>query len=101
MPVARDGDFQGNDQRLSFVHDRGDLAQYLGTARSQQTGNPLDVAIDGERFLVVQTPARRALHARRRARRSTRAASSSPRRRTAVLGENGPIQFQPHRQQHR
>ena len=33
----------------------------------EQTGNPLDVAIDGEGFLAVQTAARRALHPQRRA----------------------------------
>ncbi len=42
------------DRRLSFVQDRmtwHDMSQ--GTI--QQTGNPLDVAIDGEGMLVVQT----------------------------------------------
>ena len=41
--------------RVSFVRDRGtwhDLSQ--GT--TEKTGNPLDVAIDGNAFLVVQTP---------------------------------------------
>src|SRR5262249_13698381 len=55
MPVARAGNFKGADQRLSYVQDRGtwlDLAQ----GALQQTGNPLDVAIDGEAFLAVQTP---------------------------------------------
>jgi flagellar basal-body rod protein FlgF len=44
----------GQDRRLSFVQDRmswHDFSQ--GTV--QQTGGPLDVAIDGEGMLVVQT----------------------------------------------
>lgn len=52
---ARAERFLAPDQRLSFVHDRmswHDMSQ--GTV--QQTGNPLDVAIDGDGMLVVQTP---------------------------------------------
>jgi len=52
---ARAEQLAAPDQRLSFVHDRmswHDMSQ--GTV--QQTGNPLDVAIDGDGMLVVQTP---------------------------------------------
>ena len=52
---ARERSFSGNDRRLSFVQDRAtwhDISQ----GPVQQTGNPLDVAIDGNAFLVVQTP---------------------------------------------
>ena len=58
--------FAAPDRRMSFVQDRTtwhDMSQ--GTV--QQTGKPLDVAIDGEGMLVVQTAARRALHPQRRA----------------------------------
>ena len=55
MPVARAGGFQGTDQRLSYVHDRATWHNF-STGPIQQTGNPLDVAIDGDAFLVVQTP---------------------------------------------
>lgn len=51
---ASAGQFSEADRRLSFVQDRmtwHDMSQ--GTV--QQTGNPLDVAIDGEGMLVVQT----------------------------------------------
>ena len=54
-PIARAGDLPGADGRVSFVQDRAtwiDLTQ----GGIQQTGNPLDVAIDGKGFLVVQTP---------------------------------------------
>jgi flagellar basal-body rod protein FlgF len=50
MPGASDGQFQGADQRLSYVHDR---ATWLDFKKGpiQLTGNPLDVAIDGDAFL--------------------------------------------------
>ena len=63
---ARTQQFAAPDRRLSFVQDRmtwHDISQ--GTV--QQTGNPLDVAIDGDGMLVVQTATRRALHPQRRA----------------------------------
>jgi flagellar basal-body rod protein FlgF len=53
-PEARAEQFVGPDRVLSFVQDRmtwHDMNQ--GTV--QQTGNPLDVAIDGNGMLVVQT----------------------------------------------
>jgi flagellar basal-body rod protein FlgF len=53
--VARDNQFGAADRRISFVADRAtwhDLRQ----GPVQQTGNPLDVAISGPGFLVVQTP---------------------------------------------
>ena len=55
MPARTREQFRGADRRMSFVQDRAtwhDMSQ--GTV--QQTGNPLDVAIDGDGFLVVQTP---------------------------------------------
>ena len=55
MPVASAGDFGGGDRVLRYVQDRAtwhDLSQ----GSTQTTGNPLDVAIDGRGFLVVQTP---------------------------------------------
>ena len=55
MPVASHGHFPGADRRLSYVHDRATWRDFKPGAL-QQTGNPLDVAIDGDAFLVVQTP---------------------------------------------
>ena len=55
MPGASHGRFPQAHRKLSYVHDRAtwrDLSQ--GPLR--QTGNPLDVAIDGNEFFVVQTP---------------------------------------------
>ena len=44
--------FTGNDRRLSFVLDRA-TAHNLGQGPVERTGNPLDVALDGKAFLVV------------------------------------------------
>ncbi len=92
-PVARENRFGGADRRLSFVHDRATWHDF-GQGSVQQTGNPLDLAIDGPAFLVLQTA---------RGERYTRSGAlqidaqgqlvsvdGSP-----VLGDNGPIVFQP------
>jgi len=42
--------------RISFVRDRG-VWHDMSQGPLERTGNPLDVAIDGPGFLVVQTPA--------------------------------------------
>jgi flagellar basal-body rod protein FlgF len=92
MPTARHGGFQGNDQRLSYVHDRATWHDF-STGPTKATGAPLDVSIEGDAFFVVQTP---------RGERYTRAGSfqinatgelvtSTGDR---VLGDGGPIQFQ-------
>lgn len=56
MPVAHEDNFVGSDRRLSYVQDRGTFRDFSQGA-AEQTKNPLDVAIDGSAFLVVQTPA--------------------------------------------
>ncbi|MBN9048331.1 MAG: flagellar basal-body rod protein FlgF [Rhizobiales bacterium] len=89
-PTARAAE-TGN--RISFVHDRATWHD-LGQGTVEQTGNPLDVAVQGNGFFVVQTP---------RGERYTRngalqlnangelvTASGYP-----VLGDSGPIRFQP------
>jgi len=54
MPIANAPGFQGSDRRLSYVQDRATWHNFApGPLR--QTGNPLDVAIDGDAFFVVQT----------------------------------------------
>ena len=89
MPTAREDNFAaGRDRRLSHVVDRATFHDF-----AQGSPDPLDVAIDGGGFFVVQTPA---------GERYTRDgsfqinnqgqlvnASGYP-----VLGSGGPIQFQ-------
>src|SRR6187551_1726840 len=90
---AHEDNFKGRDRRVSFVQDRATFHDFAQGA-AEQTKNPLDVAVDGSGFLVVQTPA---------GERYTRDggmqinnlgqlvnASGFP-----VLGTSGPIVFQP------
>jgi len=53
---AHEDNFVGRDRRISFVQDRGTFKDFTQGA-AEHTKNPLDVAIDGAGFLVVQTPA--------------------------------------------
>ena len=93
MPVARDRTFPSLDQPLSYVQDWATVHDFAAGAMVQ-TGNELDVALSGEGFFAVGTPA---------GERWTRAGafqldgtgtlvdlSGHP-----VLGEGGPIQFGP------
>ncbi|MGC4077420.1 MAG: flagellar basal-body rod protein FlgF [Rubrivivax sp.] len=54
MPVARDQDFARPDQTLSYVMDWATVHD-LTSGPMLDTGNPLDVALQGKGFLVVQT----------------------------------------------
>jgi flagellar basal-body rod protein FlgF len=56
MPVARDRDFAYPDQPLSYVEDWATVHD-MTNGSINLTGNPLDVALNGEGFLTVQTPA--------------------------------------------
>jgi flagellar basal-body rod protein FlgF/flagellar basal-body rod protein FlgG len=93
-PTARENRFGGGDRPIRFVQD-GMTWHDLAQGSIQQTGNPLDVAIDGRNaFLVVQTP---------NGERYTRAGALQVNVRgqlvtmdgSPVLGEAGPIVFQP------
>jgi flagellar basal-body rod protein FlgF len=50
---AHEDNFSGKDRRVSYVQDRGTFRDFSQGA-VQQTGNPLDVAISGAGFMVVQ-----------------------------------------------
>src|SRR6202795_1089816 len=90
---AHEDNFVGRDRSISYVLDNGTFKD-LSAGPTEQTKNPLDVAIDGGGFLVVQTPG---------GERYTRdgglsinnqgqlvTASGQP-----VLGNSGPLVFQP------
>jgi flagellar basal-body rod protein FlgF/flagellar basal-body rod protein FlgG len=87
--AARTG---AGDARVSFVLDRG-IWHDMSQGPIQRTGNPLDVAIDGNAFLVVQTP-----RGERYTRNGALQINASGQLVTAdgnpVLGESGPITFQ-------
>src|SRR5215831_10583428 len=50
---AHEDNFVTSDRRVSYVQDRGTYHDFA-PGSSAQTGNPLDVAVDGSGFLVVQ-----------------------------------------------
>src|SRR5467141_3164129 len=90
---AHEDNFAGRDRAVSYVLDNGTFKDFT-QGPTEQTKNPLDVAIDGGGFLVVQT---------RGGERYTRdgglqinnqgqlvTAGGNP-----VLGNSGPIVFQP------
>lgn len=79
--------------RISFVLDSG-LWHDLSQGPVERTGNPLDVAIDGNAFLVVQTP-RGERYTRNGALQINAAGQLVTSNGDPVLGEAGPISFQP------
>jgi flagellar basal-body rod protein FlgF len=91
MPVARDRDFAALDQQLSFTDDWTTMHNMAGGALVQ-TGNPLDVALQGEGFLAIETAA---------GERYTKSGSLAidatgtlvDLNGNPVLGNGGPIQF--------
>jgi flagellar basal-body rod protein FlgF len=92
MSGARDANFRMADRQVSFTRDRGTLID-LNQGPLQRTGSPLDVAINGDGFLVIQTP---------QGERYTRngAFEVNPQGELVtsegyqVLGDGGPIAFQ-------
>ena len=90
---AHEDNFLASDRRVSYVQDRATFHDFSQGA-AEETKNPLDVAIDGGGFLVVQTPAGErytrdgALQINNQGQLVT--AGGNP-----VLGNSGPIVFQP------
>lgn len=91
--AAREKRFDGADQNMRFVHDRATWRDYSGGA-IQKTGAPLDVAIDGDAFLVVQTP-RGERYTRNGALQINAQGQLVTADGAVVQGDNGPIVFQP------
>jgi flagellar basal-body rod protein FlgF len=92
MPGASDGQFSGNDKRLSFVQDRGSWIDFSPGA-IERTGDPLNVAIDGDGFLTVQT-ARGQRYTRNGALQINGSGQLVTSEGDPVLGGSGPITFQ-------
>ncbi|ABD87069.1 flagellar basal-body rod protein FlgF [Rhodopseudomonas palustris] len=92
-PGAHEDNFIGRDRRVSYVQDRATFHDF-SSGPLEQTKNPLDVAIDGNAFLAVQTPA-----GERFTRDGGLQINAQGQLVTAsgyqVLGTNGPIVFQP------
>lgn len=90
---AHEDNFVGRDRNVSFVWDRATLRD-LTAGPTEQTKNPLDIAIDGNAYLAVQTPA-----GERYTRDGGLQINTQGQLVTAsgyaVLGTSGPIVFQP------
>jgi flagellar basal-body rod protein FlgF/flagellar basal-body rod protein FlgG len=90
---AHEDNFVGRDRSVSFVQDSGTFKNFAA-GPTEQTKNPLDVAVDGGGFLVVQTPGGErytrdgGLQINNQGQLVTVAGN-------AVLGTSGPIVFQP------
>jgi flagellar basal-body rod protein FlgF len=54
MPNARHEQFRGQDKRLSYVWDKGTSLTY-SQGTMERTGNPLDVAIQGDALFTVRS----------------------------------------------
>jgi flagellar basal-body rod protein FlgF len=93
MPVARENRFALPDRQVSFVNDRGSWRD-MHPGGLQVTGSPLDVAIEGDGYLVVQTQG-----GERYTRNGSLQINAQGQLVTSeglpVLGDNGPITFQP------
>jgi flagellar basal-body rod protein FlgF len=92
MPVARAERFSGADRRLSYVVDRATWHDF-SQGSVQQTGNPLDLALDGTAFLTVETP-RGERYTRNGALQINAQGELVTSEGFRVLGESGPIIFQ-------
>ena len=79
--------------RVSFVRDRGTWHD-MSAGPLEKAGGPLDVAIDGSGFLVVQTP-RGERYTRNGALQINATGQLVTSDGNQVLGESGPIVFQP------
>jgi flagellar basal-body rod protein FlgF/flagellar basal-body rod protein FlgG len=90
---AHEDNFANSDRRVSFVQDRATFHDF-SPGTTEETKNPLDVAIDGNAFLVVQTPA-----GERYTRDGGLQINNQGQLVTIsgyqVLGNSGPITFQP------
>jgi flagellar basal-body rod protein FlgF len=90
---AHEDNFSRGDRRVSFVQDRGTYRDY-SQGPTEQTKNPLDVSLDSNAFLVVQTPG-----GERYTRDGSLQINPQGQLVTAagdtVLGTGGPIVFQP------
>jgi flagellar basal-body rod protein FlgF/flagellar basal-body rod protein FlgG len=92
MPQASDGEFPPDSRDVSYVRDRATWHN-LDAGPIQRTGGPLDVAIDGNAFLVVQTAAG-PRYTRNGALQINSTGTLVTNAGNPVLGVGGPIQFQ-------
>jgi flagellar basal-body rod protein FlgF len=97
MPGAEDNSFLRPDRAISFVVDDQNLVDF-SPGETQETGNPLDVALNGKGWFTVQTPA-----GDRYTRNGSFAINSQGQlvnqNNYPVLTNNGPVTFGPNEHQ--
>jgi flagellar basal-body rod protein FlgF len=93
MPRASDQSFTGRDRRIDYVQDRATWVD-MSSGSIEHTGNPLDVAVEGNSFLVVQT-AQGQRYTRNGGMSIDAAGQLVTSEGEPVLGTAGPITFQP------
>jgi len=93
MPGVSANQFPAPDRRISYVHDRATWLD-MSAGSFQTTGGPLDVAINGQGFLAVQT-ARGERYTRNGALSLNAAGEMVTPDGDRVLGDNGPIVLLP------
>jgi flagellar basal-body rod protein FlgF len=93
MPRASDQNFSGQDRRVSYVEDRASWID-MSPGAIQHTGDPLDVAIDGNAYLVVQTANGQQRYTRNGSLSITGTGQLVTSDGDQVIGDGGPITFQ-------
>ncbi len=93
MSNARDNDFSGKDKRVSFVQDRNTWID-LSQGAVERTGNPLDVAVGDNAFLVVQNAQGQQRYTRNGAFAINSAGQLVTSGGDQVVGDSGPVTFQ-------
>ena len=93
MPRASDQNFTGQDRRIRYVEDRASWID-MSQGAIQQTGDPLDVAINGSGYLVVQTPNGQQRYTRNGSLSITGTGQLVTSDGNQVIGDSGPITFQ-------
>jgi flagellar basal-body rod protein FlgF len=93
MPRASDQNFIGQDRRIRYVEDRATWID-MSQGAIEQTGNPLDVAINGSGYIAVQTPNGQQRYTRNGAFSINAAGQLVTGDGNLVVGDAGPITFQ-------
>jgi flagellar basal body rod protein FlgG len=91
--VARENRFRPSDRQVDFVNDRGTWRN-TRAGSIQRTGNPLDVAINGDGYIAVQAPGGGTRYTRNGSLQINAQGQLVTTDGSVVLGDSGPIVFQ-------
>ncbi|HEX4408521.1 MAG TPA: flagellar basal-body rod protein FlgF [Xanthobacteraceae bacterium] len=93
MPRASDQSFSGRDRRIDFVQDRATWID-MSAGSIEHTGNPLDVALEGNAFLTVQNAQGQTRYTRNGSLSINAQGQLVTMGGDQVIGSSGPITFQ-------